>query len=56
MNLPNAFTVGRIAARRSSRRFRSSPSSAIRLTAFMLFIVAAVTDYVDGHLARTRKQ
>ena len=28
----------------------------MRLTAFVLFIVAAVTDYVDGQLARSRKQ
>jgi phosphatidylglycerophosphate synthase len=56
VNLPNAFTVGRIAVTPLIAWLPLAPSSALRLTAFVLFIVAAVTDYVDGHLARTRKQ
>ena len=56
MNLPNAFTVGRIAITPLIAWLPLAPSSALRLTAFVLFIVAAVTDYVDGHLARSRKQ
>ena len=56
MNLPNAFTAGRIAITPLIAWLPLAPSSALRLTAFVLFVVAAVTDYVDGHLARTRKQ
>jgi phosphatidylglycerophosphate synthase len=33
--------------------FPFSPSWSIRLAGFVLFIAAAVTDYFDGHLART---
>jgi phosphatidylglycerophosphate synthase len=56
VNLPNAFTAGRIAITPLIAWLPLVPSSALRLTAFVLFIVAAVSDYVDGHLARTRKQ
>ena len=56
MNLPNAFTAGRIAITPLIAWLPLVPSSALRLTAFVLFIVAAVSDYVDGHLARSRQQ
>src|SRR5678815_5849062 len=56
VNLPNAFTAGRIAITPLVAWLPLAPSSALRLTAFVLFIVAAVSDYVDGHLARSRKQ
>jgi len=56
VNLPNAFTAGRIAITPLIAWLPLAPSAALRLTAFVLFIVAAVSDYVDGHLARTRKQ
>ncbi|MFL5618797.1 MAG: CDP-alcohol phosphatidyltransferase family protein [Gemmatimonadaceae bacterium] len=56
MNLPNAFTAGRIAITPLIAWLPLAPSSALRFTAFVLFIVAAVSDYVDGHLARSRKQ
>ena len=56
MNLPNAFTVGRIAVTPLIAWLPLAPSTTLRLTAFLLFIVAAVTDYVDGRLARSRKQ
>jgi CDP-diacylglycerol---glycerol-3-phosphate 3-phosphatidyltransferase len=56
VNLPNAFTAGRIAITPLIAWLPLAPSSALRLTAFVLFIVAAVSDYVDGHLARSRKQ
>ena len=56
MNLPNAFTAGRIAMTPLVAWLPFAPTSALRLTAFVLFIVAAVSDYVDGHLARSRKQ
>ena len=54
MNLPNAITVGRIAAAPFIGILPFFPSSAIRFSAFALYVVAAVTDYVDGHLARSR--
>lgn len=56
MNLPNAVTAARIAVTPLIAWLPLAPSSALRLTAFVLFIVAAVTDYVDGRLARSRKQ
>ena len=56
MNLPNAVTVGRIAATPFIAWLPLAPSSALRFLAFALFIIAAVTDYVDGQLARSRKQ
>jgi CDP-diacylglycerol--glycerol-3-phosphate 3-phosphatidyltransferase len=56
VNLPNAVTVARIAVTPLIAWLPLSPSSSLRLTAFVLFVVAAVTDYVDGQLARSRKQ
>ncbi|MDQ3675119.1 MAG: CDP-alcohol phosphatidyltransferase family protein [Gemmatimonadota bacterium] len=54
MNLPNALTAGRILAAPfiAALPFIASPEA--RLIAFVLYIVAAVTDYYDGMLARTR--
>jgi CDP-diacylglycerol---glycerol-3-phosphate 3-phosphatidyltransferase len=56
MNLPNAITVGRIAATPLIALLPFVPSWPWRLVAFVLFIVAAVTDYYDGALARSRGQ
>ena len=56
MNLPNAFTVGRIVVTPLIAWLPLAPSTALRVTAFVLFVVAAVTDYVDRRLARSRKQ
>lgn len=56
MNLPNAFTVGRIAVTPLIAWLPLAPSTGFRLLAFVLFVLAAVTDYVDGRLARSRKQ
>lgn len=56
MNLPNALTVGRIAATPLIAALPLANSWGLRLTAFILFVVAAVTDYVDGYLARSRKE
>src|SRR3982751_1438856 len=56
VNLPNAVTAGRIAVTPLIAWLPLAPSSALRFTAFALFVVAAVTDYVDGRLARSRKQ
>ena len=54
MNLPNAITVARIAAAPFIAVLPFVPTATARLAAFVLFIAAAVTDYWDGHLARTR--
>jgi CDP-diacylglycerol--glycerol-3-phosphate 3-phosphatidyltransferase len=54
LNLPNTITAGRILAAPfiAALPFIASPGA--RLAAFVLYIVAAVTDYYDGKLARTR--
>ncbi len=54
MNLPNALTVARIALTPpvAALPFIDRPSA--RLAAFVLFVVAGVTDYLDGSLARAR--
>jgi phosphatidylglycerophosphate synthase len=54
VNLPNTITAGRILAAPfiAALPFIASPGA--RLTAFVLYIVAAITDYYDGKLARTR--
>jgi CDP-diacylglycerol--glycerol-3-phosphate 3-phosphatidyltransferase len=56
MNLPNALTVGRIAATPLIAALPFANSWTLRLVAFVLFTIAAVTDYIDGYLARSRKQ
>jgi CDP-diacylglycerol--glycerol-3-phosphate 3-phosphatidyltransferase len=56
MNLPNALTAGRIAATPLIAALPFVDSWKWRLLAFVLFALAAITDYVDGHLARSRKQ
>ncbi|WP_291158604.1 CDP-alcohol phosphatidyltransferase family protein [Gemmatimonas sp. UBA7669] len=54
MNLPNAITVGRIALTPLIAWLPFATSWSARLAAFVLFLIAAITDYWDGHLARTR--
>jgi phosphatidylglycerophosphate synthase len=54
VNLPNAITVARIAATPLIAWLPLVDSWPMRLLAFALFIAAAVTDYFDGMLARTR--
>lgn len=56
MNLPNALTVGRIAITPLIAALPFVPSATARHWAFILFLVAAQTDWLDGWLARTRKQ
>jgi CDP-diacylglycerol--glycerol-3-phosphate 3-phosphatidyltransferase len=54
VNLPNAITVGRIlvAPLIAALPFMNSPFA--RLAAFLVYIIAAISDYYDGMLARTR--
>jgi phosphatidylglycerophosphate synthase len=54
VNLPNAITVARIAASPLIAVLPFLPGTGARLSAFLLYVIAAVTDYWDGHLARTR--
>jgi len=54
VNLPNAITVGRIALTPLIAWLPFATSWSARLAAFVLFLIAAITDYWDGHLARTR--
>lgn len=54
MNLPNAITVGRIALTPLIAWLPFMTTWSGRFAAFVLFVIAAVTDYWDGHLARQR--
>lgn len=54
LNLPNALTLGRIAAAPFIAWLPLLDSWELRLAAFVLYVLAAVTDYIDGMLARTR--
>ena len=54
MNLPNTLTVARICVTPLIAWLPFVPDWRWRLVAFALFIAAAVTDYWDGHFARTR--
>src|SRR5690242_15578436 len=56
MNLPNALTVGRIAITPFIAVLPFAPSTTPRVIAFVLFLFAAISDYADGVLARSRKQ
>ncbi len=55
MNLPNALTVARIALTPPIAALPFIDRPATRLAAFILFVVAGVTDYLDGRLARSRR-
>ncbi len=54
MNLPNALTVGRIFAAPVVAALPFIERWDLRLFAFVLFLVVAITDYYDGKLARTQ--
>ena len=56
MNLPNGLTVARIIVTPAIAALPFVGSSQARLGAFILFLAAAITDWFDGHLARTRQQ
>src|SRR5204863_6659866 len=56
MNLPNALTVGRIVVTPLIAILPFANSWSLRFVAFVLFTVAAITDYIDGRLARSRKE
>lgn len=54
MNLPNAITAGRILSTPFIATLPFIPSGTVRLGAFVLYVIVAVTDYYDGKLARAR--
>jgi len=56
MNLPNGLTVARIIVTPAIAALPFVETSGARFAAFLLFLAAAITDWFDGHLARTRKQ
>jgi phosphatidylglycerophosphate synthase len=56
VNLPNAITIGRIVASPLVGWLPLTPSASFRGVAFVLFCILAVSDFVDGQLARSRKQ
>jgi phosphatidylglycerophosphate synthase len=54
VNLPTLITVARIALAPVVAGLALVPSATVRFGAFVLYLVVAVSDYWDGHLARTR--
>lgn len=52
MNLPNAITVARIALVPVFLFFAFGASSGAKVAAFVVFLVASLSDTLDGHLAR----
>ena len=54
MNLPNAITFGRIAITPLVALLPFIPDWPARLAAFVVFLVAAISDYFDGKFARSR--
>lgn len=54
MNLPTLITVARIVFAPVVAGLALVPSASVRFGAFVLYLVVAVSDYWDGHLARTR--
>jgi len=53
MNLPNALTLGRLAAAIVLMLVMALPVPFASTVAFVIFVVASITDYWDGRLART---
>ena len=56
MNLPNGLTVARIIVTPGIAALPFVESSSARLAAFLLFLAAALSDALDGYLARSRGQ
>ncbi len=54
LNLPNTITLGRIALALVVGPMIVYDGFAMRLAAFIIFLVAAFSDLWDGHLARSR--
>ncbi|HYJ78871.1 MAG TPA: CDP-diacylglycerol--glycerol-3-phosphate 3-phosphatidyltransferase [Longimicrobiaceae bacterium] len=54
LNLPNAITLGRIALAVVLAPLVLTDDFTLRLAGFVVFLVAAISDLVDGQLARKR--
>jgi CDP-diacylglycerol--glycerol-3-phosphate 3-phosphatidyltransferase len=54
MNLPNQLTVARLVMALAFVGLMSFPSLATYLIAYFMFILATITDYYDGKIARER--
>jgi CDP-diacylglycerol---glycerol-3-phosphate 3-phosphatidyltransferase len=54
VNLPNTISALRIAATPFLLVLPFAPSAAVRLAAFLLFVVTGLSDYWDGVIARSR--
>src|ERR1044071_5310827 len=54
LNLPNAITLGRIALAVLLAPMILTDGLGVRLAAFIVFLIAAFSDLVDGRLARSR--
>ncbi len=52
LTLPNAITIGRILLCPAIFFMAMAPGISVRLAAFVLFVVAGISDLWDGHLAR----
>lgn len=56
MNLPNKLTVSRIILTFFMMGFLFGQGFASKLTAFFIFLLACVTDFLDGRIARRRHE
>lgn len=54
MNIPNILTVSRLALAILMMALLSLGYPFTKSLALLVFIIAGITDYLDGHLARTR--
>ncbi len=54
LNLPNALTIGRIAVTPLVAMLPFAASPTVRFAGFALFLAAAITDHLDGAIARSR--
>ena len=53
-NLPNAITTARVILAPVVAYLLFQPSARLRVLAFIVFLIAAISDLWDGHLARSR--
>jgi CDP-diacylglycerol--glycerol-3-phosphate 3-phosphatidyltransferase len=56
VNLPNAITIGRVLLVPVFLLFAFGNSSGDRIAAFVIFLVASLSDILDGYLARKNNQ
>ena len=56
VNLPNAITLGRVALVPVFLMFAFGDSAAAKVAAFVVFLIASLSDILDGYLARKNDQ